>query len=199
VFRVGSYIAFGFSMLAIFVGLGALNNPLFSFRAVEGGLVLNGLLLGYALPALMALALSIVSKDARPYWCTLLAKAAAIALAFGYVTLQTRRFFHEAQIGLLVRTTQAEWYAYSAVWLGLGLLLLAWGLLRGSREARLASAGFVSLSVLKVFLFDMNGLEGPLRALSFIGLGLALIGIGLVYQKLVFKKPPVAPGNATAA
>jgi uncharacterized membrane protein len=30
--------------------------------------------------------------------------------------------------------------------------------------------------------------EGILRATSFIGLGLALIGIGLAYQKLVFLK-----------
>lgn len=40
-----------------------------------------------------------------------------------------------------------------------------------------------------MFLFDLAGLEGILRALSFIGLGVVLIGIGLVYQKLVFAKP----------
>jgi uncharacterized membrane protein len=43
-------------------------------------------------------------------------------------------------------------------------------------------------SVVKVFLFDLAGLEGILRATSFIGLGIALIGIGLAYQKLVFAK-----------
>jgi uncharacterized membrane protein len=51
---------------------------------------------------------------------------------------------------------------------------------------RLVSAVFVFASVAKVFLFDLAGLEGILRAASFIGLGLALIGIGLAYQKLVF-------------
>ena len=40
---------------------------------------------------------------------------------------------------------------------------------------------------MKVFLFDMAGLTGAYRALSFIGLGLVLVGIGLVYQKLVFR------------
>ena len=109
------------------------------------------------------------------------------------MTLQTRRLFHDAQIGILLRTSQGEWYAYSAVWLGLGAVLLAWGLVRGSKEARIGSAIFVSASVLKVFLFDLAGLEGALRALSFIGLGVALIAIGLVYQKLVFARPRPAP------
>jgi uncharacterized membrane protein len=47
----------------------------------------------------------------------------------------------------------------------------------------------VLLAVLKVFLFDLGGLSGIWRALSFIGLGIVLIGIGLLYQKLVFAKP----------
>jgi uncharacterized membrane protein len=63
---------------------------------------------------------------------------------------------------------------------------LVYGVARASREARYASAFFVVATTLKVFLYDFAGLEGALRAFSFIGLGLALIGIGLVYQKLVF-------------
>ncbi|MBU4089856.1 MAG: DUF2339 domain-containing protein, partial [Alphaproteobacteria bacterium] len=35
------------------------------------------------------------------------------------------------------------------------------------------------------FLIDMSHLEGVLRALSFIGLGVVLIGIGLFYQKIL--------------
>ena len=50
------------------------------------------------------------------------------------------------------------------------------------------------LTVVKVFLLDMAGLTGVWRALSFIGLGLVLIGIGYLYQRLLFaKKPPAAP------
>ena len=43
----------------------------------------------------------------------------------------------------------------------------------------------IAVAVAKVFLFDMSELEGVLRALSFIGLGVVLIGIGLFYQKLL--------------
>ncbi|MGD0722792.1 MAG: DUF2339 domain-containing protein, partial [Roseiarcus sp.] len=100
------------------------------------------------------------------------------------------------------RTGDGEFYAYSALWLTLGLLALAYGVVARSKPARLASAALVALTVLKVFLLDLAGLEGVLRALSFLGLGGALIGIGLVYQKLIFGRPtdpddapnPAAPG-----
>jgi uncharacterized membrane protein len=46
----------------------------------------------------------------------------------------------------------------------------------------------VLIAVLKVFLIDMSNLEGILRALSFIGLGAVLIGIGLFYQRILVKK-----------
>ena len=53
---------------------------------------------------------------------------------------------------------------------------------------RLASAALIAIAVAKVFLFDMSELEGVLRALSFIGLGAVLIGIGLFYQRLLYAR-----------
>jgi uncharacterized membrane protein len=44
----------------------------------------------------------------------------------------------------------------------------------------------VTLAVLKVFLVDMQGLTGLYQALSFIGLGIVLLGIGWLYQRLLF-------------
>ena len=65
------------------------------------------------------------------------------------------------------------------------LLLLALGLFFRSFVLRVASAVLIVIAVAKVFLFDMSELEGVLRALSFIGLGGVLIGIGLFYQRLL--------------
>lgn len=196
IFRWGSLGAGALALAVIAFGLGLAANPLFSREGLEGGRFVNALLIAYALPAILALVLARASEGVRPYWYTLGGKVAALALAFGYVSLQTRRLFQDERIGILKATSQAEWYAYSAVWLGLGLALLAWGLLRNAREARVASAIFVSASVLKVFLLDLAELEGALRALSFIGLGAALIAIGLVYQKFVFARPGTAGGGA---
>jgi uncharacterized membrane protein len=47
-----------------------------------------------------------------------------------------------------------------------------------------------------VFLLDMAGLTGIYRALSFIGLGLVLVGIGWLYQRLLF---PPRPQTITAS
>jgi len=44
-----------------------------------------------------------------------------------------------------------------------------------------------------VFLYDMTGLGGFWRAFSVICLGAVLIGIGLVYQRLVFARRAAPP------
>ena len=84
---------------------------------------------------------------------------------------------------------QIETYSYSALWLLLGVVLLVVGVRFGSYVLRVASAALIAIAVLKVFLFDMSELEGVLRALSFIGLGAVLIGIGLFYQRLLSRAP----------
>ena len=80
---------------------------------------------------------------------------------------------------------QIETYSYSALWLVMGVALLAAGVRLRSQVLRIASAALIAIAVLKVFLFDLSELEGVLRALSFIGLGAVLIGIGLFYQRLL--------------
>jgi uncharacterized membrane protein len=47
--------------------------------------------------------------------------------------------------------------------------------------------------VLKVFLVDMRGLTGIFQGLSFIGLGVVLLGIGRLYQRLLFPRRAPAP------
>jgi uncharacterized membrane protein len=190
VFSIASTVAGMIGLATSAINLLVLSNPVFTGRDIEGGTLFNGLLLGYVMPGVVAFALA---RQARAYGRTLLASAAGVAtigFLFVYVTTQTRRAFHDADIGFLQSTTDAEFYAYSAVWLLLGIALLAYGLWRGSKEARIASAAFIVLTVLKVFFLDLAGLEGILRAMSFIGLGAVLIGIGLVYQKIVFARPP---------
>jgi uncharacterized membrane protein len=68
-----------------------------------------------------------------------------------------------------------------------------------SQPVRLASAAVVVLTIGKVFLVDMSGLEGVYRALSFIVLGLVLVGIGWLYQRMLFPRHSPAAGAATAS
>jgi uncharacterized membrane protein len=111
-----------------------------------------------------------------------------------YLTLEVRTVY---QGPVLSRggIGDPEQYTYSVVWLAYGVALLLFGIALRSQPARFASALITLLTVGKVFLIDMAGLTGVFRALSFIGLGAVLVGIGLLYQRLLF--PPAA--NATAA
>lgn len=168
-------------------------NPLFQHGELEGGPIVNVLMLGYGVPAVLAYFLSRLARGARPDWYVYGARLCCHFLVFAYINLELRRLMHGPVLGLFgpylrTRISDTEFYAYSALWLGLGIVYLAYGLLRQSREARLASAILVVASVGKVFLFDLNGLHGILRALSFIGLGLVLMAVGFVYQKLVFAR-----------
>lgn len=86
---------------------------------------------------------------------------------------------------------QLELYTYSIVWLALSIVAIV-----ASQRFSLLffrKLGFVILAfvVLKAFLIDMANLEGLYRALSFIGLGLSLVGIGWLFQKLQMAEIPI--------
>ena len=194
VFRAASLIFGVISGAEVLIGLGLVQNPLFSEDPVRGPLIFNSLLLAYLLPSLAAIVLARVARAAqRPAWFVTGAAVLALFLLFGYATLEVRHAFQGERLSIWQSTSAPEVWTYSVVWLALGLAFLFYGLWRGSTEARLASAAVVVLSVLKVFLYDLTGIGGFWRAFSVICLGAVLIGIGLVYQKLVFARPPARP------
>ena len=140
------------------------------------------------MPAVLAAALALISRGTRPQQYSALAAIIAVALAVGYLSLEVRTLFR-GEILTRGPMTNAEQYSYSVVWLTFGVILLATGVRLRSRALRFASAAVVILTVLKVFLVDMHGLTGIYQALSFIGLGIVLLGIGWLYQRLLFPQP----------
>jgi uncharacterized membrane protein len=194
VFRAASLIFGVISGAEVLIGLGLVQNPLFSEDPVRGPLIFSSLLLAYLLPGLAAIVLARIARAAqRPAWFVTGAAVLALFLLFGYATLEVRHAFQGERLSIWQSTSAPEVWTYSVAWLALGLAFLFYGLWRGSTEARLASAAVVVLSVLKVFLYDLTGIGGFWRAFSVICLGAVLIGIGLVYQKLVFARPPARP------
>jgi uncharacterized membrane protein len=54
-------------------------------------------------------------------------------------------------------------------------------------------------AAMKVFLYDLSNLTGIWRAFSFIGLGVVLVGIGHLYQRLLFRRAaPAQSANEPA-
>jgi uncharacterized membrane protein len=196
VHNVGALVVTAIAGLFIVFGLFLLEMPMF-WRVDVGGLVWNQLLLAYALPAGLLLALSYTVAARRPAGYANALAGVALVLALTYVTLQVRRFFHGPVLAG-GGTTDAEQYAYSLAWLAFGVVLLAVGLIFASQRARLASALIIGLTVLKAFLFDMSNLTGVFRALSFMGLGLVLVIIGWLYQRILFKRQPPAQEQVAA-
>ncbi|MDX8501496.1 DUF2339 domain-containing protein [Mesorhizobium sp. VK4C] len=185
VLRYGSMTAGVVSAGLIVIQHFVVLNPLVTDESTGTILFFNLLFLAYLLPAVAAGALALYVRDKRPRWYAAMLALVAALLAFAYATLSVRRLFKGEFIGLWSGLGQLETYTYSALWLVIGVALLTAGVWLRSQVLRIASAVLIAVAVLKVFLFDMSELEGVLRALSFIGLGAVLIGIGLFYQRLL--------------
>jgi uncharacterized membrane protein len=198
VLRGALYVFGGIGLLTSVGALALASNPLVTDQAVRGGPIFNSLLPAYLLPALAAFALAILSRGRRPDWFVTVAALLGIGLELIWTVAEIRRLFQGPHIGFWHATSDSELYAYSAALLVTGLVLLAVGIWRRSQLLRLVSGLYLLLAVGKAFLVDMSDLEGVWRALSFIGLGIVLVGIGLVYQKVVFGQGgaarPAAPG-----
>jgi uncharacterized membrane protein len=74
--------------------------------------------------------------------------------------------------------------AMSVAWGLYAMLLLMLGAWRRLKALRLLALGFLCLTVTKVFLYDLSALEGLYRILSLVGLGVSLILVSLLYQRL---------------
>ena len=182
---IGALILGGITLAGVVLGLFLAENPLLHTAEV-GGPVFNLILLAYGIPALLAATLALVARENRPLAYRYIAAAAAVALSLLYLTLEVRRLYIGPIITPRAPTGDAEQYTYSAVWLVFGVALLVAGFFLRSQPARLASAAVIAITIGKVFLLDMAGLTGIFRALSFIGLGIVLVGIGWLYQRVLF-------------
>jgi len=189
---VGSKIIAGLSFIGIYAGLLTFENPFFTGASIGEGRYINLLTLGYLLPAIIAGLLAVVYQKTRTENFRTAAAVTSIVLMMAYLTLQVRAMFQGPRLDRF-GASDAELYTYSAVWLAFSVLLLLIGIVRQSKAVRLASAAVMLATIAKVFFIDLAGLTGVWRALSFIGLGAVLVGIGLLYQRLLFpKKPPSA-------
>jgi uncharacterized membrane protein len=121
----------------------------------------------------------------------------ALVGGFAWITLQVRQSFHPNNMSVIFGSIDdAELWAWSGAWLAYGIALMVLGIRTEQRLLRLAALGVVALVCLKVFLIDMADLTGLWRVLSFLGLGLALIGLGVVHRRFVL---PAQKAAAPAA
>jgi uncharacterized membrane protein len=197
VHNVGAVLLTLYAGLATVLVLMLLETPIF-WPTNVGGAFINLLLLAYALPAGLALLLSYtVAGRRRASYANSIA-AGALILALTYVTFEIRRLYH-GPVLTSGATSGVEQYTYSIAWLAFGVILLGIGIVFNSQRARLASAAVIALTIVKAFVIDMSTLTGVYRALSFMCLGLVLVAIGWLYQRILFRRQALPPTSSSAA
>lgn len=160
-------------------------NPLFVTQSVGSLPLLN---LATIHVGLIAAWLWLTKEDRR--W-----RIATLGLVALAVAVTVRQTTHGAFLtGDLGRT---ENWLYSAALLGLSLAWLARGIQSGAGDLRVAGLALLTLVTLKVFLIDASALAGILRILSFLGLGIALIGIGWAYGRVIGKAKTISDAAET--
>jgi len=187
VHNIGAMLIAALTLCAIVFEFAVVASPRFYNEPING-VFFNMILLGYGLPAVLAIVLALIARTTRPLPYRVVAAITAVMLALFYLTLEVRRLFHGPIIA--GPTTDAEQYAYSSTWLIFGIVLFGVGFTLRSQPARLLALGVMALTVAKVFIIDTASVGGIYRALSAIGLGVVLLGIGWIYQRLLYPRMP---------
>jgi len=74
-------------------------------------------------------------------------------------------------------------FAYSALWMAYGAMLMVVGFFRRSAFVRWQALVLIAATIVKVFVYDVSQLDRGYRIVSFIVLGALLLAISFVYQR----------------
>ncbi|HEX8258233.1 MAG TPA: DUF2339 domain-containing protein [Allosphingosinicella sp.] len=156
-----------------------IHNPALTSQWVGSLPVLNLLLPAYLGAAAWLFAARLRAGAASGPWLSL----SLLSLLAGSLLLVRQGF----QGPLLAEADlpRGEFYGYSLAGLLLAIALLGAGVRRADKPLRFAGLILLTATVFKVFLIDAAELEGVLRILSFLGLGVALIGVGKLYATVL--------------
>ena len=145
--------------------------------------IFNWVLLIWFVPSLLALWLASLVKPLNAKLSQITLGVSGLLALLAINTL-IRQYWQGGFIYLDKATSDAELYSYSVIWLLLGALVVIAGHLKQLRLLQNVGLGVLGAVIVKVFLIDMANLTGLLKALSFIGLGLSLVGLSWLFQKL---------------
>jgi uncharacterized membrane protein len=182
--RVGKGIAY-FTLFILGLSYVLFINPLYTHIAIGAPPVVNALFFIYGIPAALlafmarSLALDAEKKGRFIFYCY------ALVLLFIYSMAAVRQIFSGTYLDG-VAIVSLELYTYSAVLIVLAFIMLVAGIVKDSKTLRVGSLVFMSIGALKVFLWDMDGLQGLWRVIAFMGLGVSLVAIGYLYQRFGF-------------
>ena len=170
-----------------------LHNPLWERQQVGALPVLNLILLAFGGAAIW---LWLERRRADPKTAQTWLGLFLVALVAG-TALLVRQSFQGAYLNG-PELPIGESYGYSLGGLLLSIALLIAGVRLADGALRVAGLALLTATICKVFLVDAGALDGLLRILSFLGLGVALIGVNKLYVT-VLKRERTGMANAVDA
>ncbi|MBN1255652.1 MAG: DUF2339 domain-containing protein [Deltaproteobacteria bacterium] len=119
-----------------------------------------------------------IGKKAAVWW-----GVSAVTL-FLIMNIEVSAFFHDY-------APQARFAATSVLWTLFSIVLMIFGFVKNRSSLRKCAIGLFAITMIKVFLVDMARVSTPYRVISFMVLGLMLIGASYLYYR--FKKQILPP------
>ena len=114
---------------------------------------------------------------------------AAIAVVFMWINLTIFDAFSSGPVlTVSFERLPARDLTLSLAWAIYALLLVAVGMARKSVGLRGIGLGFLTLTILKVFLYDLGELKDLYRVASLMGLAVSLFLVSLAYYRFVLRK-----------
>jgi uncharacterized membrane protein len=171
----------------------ALNSePLAYTRGFSTLLVERWLTLAFVLGALFSSAAMLRTADPVLGWWQPTATAwlygAFMALLFLVLTIEVSALCYD-------HARQARFAAISVLWTLFSIALILLGFVYQQARMRLVALGLFGVTVLKVFLWDMANVSTPFRIVSFVVLGLMLMGASYLYYRYRGSLLPTAPAQ----
>ena len=160
-------------------------NPLWTSYKISDVIIFNELLITYGLTLVWSYLthkeLGYINKPKLMVYTGIY----LLITLFVLITLNVRQIFHPGYLSSGIDASNAEIYSYSVAWLILGIALLFGGVIKKHKMLRYAALTIILVTIGKVFLYDTSELEGLYRIFSFLGLGVALIGLSYFYSRFV--------------
>lgn len=111
----------------------------------------------------------------QKWWATVYFSAFGLLLFF-VLNVEVGGFFYEHAV-------KAQFAAISVLWAIFSVALIGLGFVKKLSAVRYTAIGLFALTIIKVFFVDMANVATPFRIISFIVLGLMLIGASFLYYK----------------
>ena len=155
--------------------------------------VLNGRFAVLVLVILMLVAMLIFTRRGSHPWTetlVLVFRLFIIGATLVLITGEVRDYFEHA-IALLPEEESGQAHhlqnlqqmLLSSAWLAYSVLLMGYGLWRRTRALRIAAMVLFGVAILKIFIYDLSFLDTLYRIVSFVGLGVILLGVAYLYPR----------------